>query len=111
MLLVFIADAPPLVSSDCSCTVPLTPVGKTDNRCYLRGDVGAHWRVSEKICTRQGGHLALVVVNATNDLLTDKHNASSGVYWIGGSYDGAWKWTDGSPFEFASWYKGMTACC
>lgn len=48
LISVLIADTPPFASSECSCAIPFTSVGKADASCYLRGDVGVKWSLAEK---------------------------------------------------------------
>lgn len=104
--LLLLAITHPWASASCPCTVPLIPIGKGGDSCYLRGEVPVKWKSAEKICAERGGHLASITDDAVMALLTQKSNTSAGVYWTGGSFDGAWKWTDDSAFGSVKWYSG-----
>ena len=76
---------------------------KNGERCYL-------WN-TEDFCQQAGGHLASAVhTNVTNDFLLEgtKRRGLPGV-WIGGNdleEEGAWKWTDCTPWEDTFWRTG-----
>ena len=65
---------------------------------------------AENYCQDQGGHLASVhSLTEHNFIWTSFRSAitSHGVdVYIGGYYDGGWKWKDGTSFDFSYWDSG-----
>ena len=60
---------------------------------------------AEESCLGQGGHLASVHSFEEQNFLVQTFNPAVEV-WIGAvdtDHNGAWEWTDGSPFDFSYW--------
>ena len=78
-----------------------------DGHCYLWGDKMLSWDAAEEFCQKEGGHLASVTSESTNDYISKEKSRH---LWIGGSdkeNEGTWKWTDGSAWNFTKWNKGQ----
>ncbi|KAH7705586.1 type II antifreeze protein [Aphelenchoides avenae] len=89
----------------------------TDGQCYVALRSPLSWADAENDCASKGGHLASVKSEDVSKALRERLNASSSL-WIGATYDGLlkkWRWSDGSPFEYAKWKQGhpvnKTALC
>ena len=69
-----------------------------------------NWDDAEGFCKNEGGHLASVTSEATNEYIHyEKRKRGISRLWIGGTdkeKEGVWKWSDGSPWEFTKWNKG-----
>jgi hypothetical protein len=69
-----------------------------------------NWNEAEADCITQGGHLISVHDQATQDFLAGNAFAiAGGDWWMGlndQSSEGLYVWSDGSPFDFASWAGG-----
>ena len=60
---------------------------------------------AESFCQGEGGHLASIHSEEENMFVG---NLSSGYLRLGATdkvYEGIFKWTDGSPFDFTSWFS------
>ena len=80
------------------------------SRCYFWSTEQKSWWEAEDFCKEEGGHLASVTSNATNDyIMSERSNRSIPFLWIGGTdqeKEGDWKWTDGcSSFNFTFWQQ------
>ena len=66
------------------------------------------WVDAEAHCQREGGHLASI--HSDDQALELGLLSAGGSYWIGAAYDwgqGAWIWTDGSPWDYSKWAYGF----
>ena len=68
----------------------------------------AVWDAAEQTCEQQGGHLASVTSNATNQYILSglAQRGMTEELWIGGTdskEEGSWEWTDGSAWDFTYW--------
>ncbi|XP_053173895.1 galactose-specific lectin nattectin-like [Scomber japonicus] len=90
------------------------PAGWTevDSRCFMFNFAEKDWSDAEKTCIALGGNLASIRTVEDYNTLREMVNRATGSdkdTWLGG-YDavkeGAWKWSDGSKFEFSGWFKG-----
>ena len=78
------------------------------NHCYFWSTESKSWDEAEQFCKEEGGHLASVTSNATDDYIEAKLKERDHNLWIGGSdraSEGDWKWTDGSSWKFTNWGK------
>ena len=80
-------------------------------RCFLwGGNKKRSWDEAEEFCQKEGGHLASVTSEAIHEyIIKEKNRKGVGYLWLGGSdkeEEGVWKWSDGSPWEFAKLNKG-----
>lgn len=76
-------------------------------RFFGEVSVGAvSWADAQSACLRLGLELATVHTAAENDEITSLVNAGAGSSaWVGGSdqdEEGAWVWSDGSPFDYGT---------
>ena len=68
------------------------------------------WAEAEKWCLDRGGHL-VCIANRMELEHVARYAADFGAndhYWIGGTDngdEGNWRWVDGTPFRFTSWYS------
>lgn len=70
------------------------------------------WFEAEENCRKLGGHLASITSGFHNAFLAGIWDVLLPRYfWIGGSIgvtsSSQWDWTDGSPFGYTNWEKGM----
>ena len=76
--------------------------------CFFWSIASASWDEAEQTCQKEGGHLASVTSNATNQYILsglDKRGIKENL-WIGGrdsKEEGTWEWTDESAWEFSYW--------
>ena len=79
--------------------------------CYLwsEKELRKSWEDAEEFCKREGGHLASVTSEASNEYIyKEKKRRGLSSLWIGGTdqeEEGVWKWSDGSPWNFTEWAK------
>ena len=76
--------------------------------CYLWSSEKKNWTAAEDFCLQEGGHLASVTSIATNDFVLEGMRGLS-QFWLGGNdieEEGAWKWTDCTPWEDTFWLSG-----
>ena len=82
--------------------------------CFYWSEKRLKWTEAEEFCSEQGGHLASVISNATNEYILRKiesmpwniGNPYQRQLWIGGFDNekaGEWEWTDSSPWKFTNW--------
>ncbi|KAK5966551.1 hypothetical protein GCK32_014310 [Trichostrongylus colubriformis] len=74
------------------------------------------WKEAEKLCNKEGAHLASITSAEENAFVRDVIRTSFGITkfygptsqsWIGGRREGgSWKWTDGSRWSYTSWDSG-----
>jgi len=80
------------------------------DHCYYFSTEKKNWFAAETFCQREGGHLASVHSNATNDFIWERLiRRGLNRHWIGGTdteEEGVWKWTDCTPWNFTVWYEG-----
>ena len=81
-----------------------------DDHCYYWSNNTKTWYEAEAFCQQENGNLASITSDAINQYVVEGMN-SRGLSntWMGGNdidEEGAWKWTDGSPFEFTFWHSG-----
>jgi hypothetical protein len=107
------------VEGECLDKVPTCPAGWILDaaRCYRpfdsESDEELSWSDAEKKCVGLGGHLASAHDEATNELLkavVAKTNFTNDTTWLGLNdiaLEGAWKWSDGSVFDFTAWAGGQ----
>ena len=84
---------------------------ENSGRCFLWGGKKERgWDEAEEFCQKEGGHLASVTSEAIEEYIIEEKNRRDISYlWLGGSdkeEEGVWKWSDGSPWEFAKLNKG-----
>jgi len=81
-----------------------------DDHCYYWSTNTKTWNEAEAFCQQENGHLASITSEAINQYVREGMNSRDlGNTWIGGNdidEEGAWKWTDGSPFDFTYWNSG-----
>ena len=87
---------------------------KNGDHCYswnIAWSAKKNWTDAEDFCQKEGGHLASITSNATNQDVVEKvERTGLSHVWFGGNdiaEEGAWKWTDCSPWEFTLWYRGQ----
>ena len=83
---------------------------KHGDRCYLWGEEKMSWDDAEAFCRKKGGHLASVTSEEINAYVAQEKKQRNMVLWIGGSdktVEGAWKWSDGSPWNYTKWSQGQ----
>ena len=76
--------------------------------CYFWSISKAIWDAAERTCEHQGGHLASVTSNATNQYILSglAQRGMTEELWIGGTdskEEGSWEWTDGGAWDFTYW--------
>merc|ERR1712112_208610 len=75
---------------------------KNGEHCYFFGTDNKNWTAAEDFCQRQGGHLASVTSNATNNFVLEGMNRTGLNHaWLGGNdieEELTWKWTDCTPW-------------
>ena len=83
---------------------------KHGSNCYLwsqKDQQKLDWYDAEAFCKKEGGHLASVTSEATNEYIFEgKRERSLANIWLGGSdqpMEGVWKWSDGTPWKFELW--------
>ena len=80
---------------------------KNGDHCYYWSMETANWTHAEDFCRSGGGHLASVTSDAINEfILNELSKRRNTMLWIGASdkrEQGAWKWTDCSPWDFEYW--------
>ena len=80
------------------------------DHCYLWNTGKKNWTAAEDFCLQEGGHLASVTSNATNDFVLEGMNRIGLARILLGGNDieeeGAWKWTDCTHWEDTFWYPG-----
>lgn len=81
---------------------------RNGEHCYLWNTGAKNWTDAEDFCQKAGGHLASAVhTNATNNfILEETKRRGLNRLWLGGNdleEDGAWKWTDCTPWEDTFW--------
>jgi len=83
---------------------------RNGEHCYLWNTGAKNWTDAEDFCQQAGGHLASAVhTNATNFILEEMKRRGLGKVWLGGNdleEEGAWKWTDCTPWEDTFWGSG-----
>jgi len=84
---------------------------RNGEHCYLWNTGAKNWTDAEDFCQQAGGHLASAVhTNATNNfILEGTKRRGLGKVWLGGNdieEEGAWKWTDCTPWEDTFWGSG-----
>uniref|UniRef100_A0AC34FZ69 C-type lectin domain-containing protein n=1 Tax=Panagrolaimus sp. ES5 TaxID=591445 RepID=A0AC34FZ69_9BILA len=81
--------------------------------CYNLEEFGNHTN-GEKICQKDGGHLASIHSKAENDFVGNLNHISGPFHqtlyaFIGlirtNSTSAGWKWTDGTPFDYVNWQR------
>ena len=69
-----------------------------------------NWTDAEDFCQKEGGHLASVHSNATNNfVLGGMALKGLDIVWLGGNDikgEGVWQWTDCTPWDFTFWAPG-----
>lgn len=83
---------------------------------YIRYDVGLPWNEAQQYCESQGGHLAIIRDEATQQAIAELIQGGRARYLLGASdaeNEGDWKWLDGSALTYTHWgnaepnnYKG-----
>ena len=87
---------------------------KHEDSCFFWSKERLSWTDAEEFCSSQGGHLASVTSNATNEYILKKiesmpwniGNPYQRQLWVGGFYEekaGEWEWSDASPWKFTNW--------
>ena len=78
-----------------------------NNKCYKFQTTKLFWSDARKSCQADGGDLASVVDQETNEFIK---NLASGYTWIGGyrvvDNQDVWGWTDGSVWSYENWASG-----
>ena len=112
--------ATPTPTTSTTTTTPTTPTTTTTpssddicdegykshgSHCYKFVDEKISWTQAEAKCSSEGGNLASVPDEATNNFLVSIAPKRA---FIGGykKSDNTWAWSDGSPWSFSKWYKG-----
>uniref|UniRef100_A0A8C6PXC6 Uncharacterized protein n=1 Tax=Nothobranchius furzeri TaxID=105023 RepID=A0A8C6PXC6_NOTFU len=91
------------------CRDGWTPRG---DKCFRFINRKKTWTSAEHYCRRRGGHLASF--HSYSDLnflrsLVHHRTRSFRNTWVGATdrvWDGVWKWTDGSWYNYSRWYPG-----
>lgn len=90
-----------------SCETPWQRREAIDGRCYLQEFVPRVWAAAEQRCIDLGGHL--IAIDSASELGLVGMWMGAEV-WIGGTdagNEGAFVWTNGQPWSFASWKDGV----
>uniref|UniRef100_A0A914QVQ3 C-type lectin domain-containing protein n=1 Tax=Panagrolaimus davidi TaxID=227884 RepID=A0A914QVQ3_9BILA len=77
--------------------------------CYKVYSDASNWFAAEQTCLKENGHLVSVHNSDVNSFLLGvlPFKVPGAVdFWIGGSSDTTWKWSDGTPFDFKNWAPG-----
>ena len=78
------------------------------SHCYKFVNQKTSWTQAEAACNAEGGHLASIPDQETNDFLA---SLSSGYTWIGGrrleAGQDVWGWSDGSEWSYTNWGRGQ----
>ena len=78
-----------------------------NNKCYKFQTTKLSWSDARKSCQADGGDLASVVDQETNEFIKNLGNTYS---WIGGyrvvDDQDVWGWTDGSVWSYKNWASG-----
>lgn len=89
--------------------------GLTSDDCYLYRS-SAPWFDAEEDCVAFDGHLASIHDGFTNAFLLRLPKqflqpVDARSFWLGGSVGAdstdKWTWSDGTPFTYSNWVKGM----
>ncbi|XP_038124083.1 ladderlectin-like [Cyprinodon tularosa] len=86
---------------------------KYGSRCYLYVGISYPWAQAERFCIARGGNLASVRSSTEYNWLRSYIYSRTRSYkntWIGGSdaqQERYWFWSDGTPFRYQSWCRGM----
>lgn len=73
---------------------------------YIRYDVGLPWNEAQQYCESQGGHLAIIRDEATQQAIAELIQGGRARYLLGSSdaeNEGDWKWLDGSSLTYTHW--------
>lgn len=73
---------------------------------YIRHDVGLPWNEAQQYCESQGGHLAIIRDEATQQAIAELIQGGRARYLLGASdaeNEGDWKWLDGSALTYTHW--------
>ena len=73
---------------------------------YIRYDVGLPWNEAQQYCESQGGHLAIIRDEATQQAIAELIQGGRARYLLGASdaeNEGDWKWLDGSALTYTHW--------
>ncbi|WP_392886520.1 lectin-like protein [Eubacterium limosum] len=73
---------------------------------YIRYDVGLPWNEAQQYCESQGGHLAIIRDEATQQAIAELIQGGRDRYLLGASdaeNEGDWKWLDGSSLTYTHW--------
>jgi len=83
---------------------------KNGDHCYFLSNEKKNWFAAEIFCQGEGGHMASVHSDATNDFIWERMiRTDVNLFWIGGSdtgEEGVWKWADCTPWRFTVWWTG-----
>jgi hypothetical protein len=98
-----------LVDLGCTCTSGACAAGWTSFNvsCYRKYEVARAWSDARAACVAEGGDLASILSEEENTFAVAI--AKGARVWIGGSdgaFEGAWTWSDGSPWRYAKWNPG-----
>jgi len=79
------------------------------DHCYYFSNETKNWFAAESFCQGEGGHLASIHSDVTNDFIWERMIRNKNLFWIGGTdtgEEGVWKWTDCTPWNFTVWLTG-----
>ena len=82
------------------------------DHCYYWSTTALNWNDAEDFCRKEGGHLASVTSETTNEfVLSELNGRGNSMLWIGGTSNGtkgAWTWTeDCTPMKFTYWQENQ----
>ncbi|KAK7881150.1 hypothetical protein WMY93_029559 [Mugilogobius chulae] len=105
-----VLTAPATAEADPGCAEGWTKFG---SRCFKFISERKTWLDAEKSCLSLGANLVSIHSAEENDFISDLIKTATGsstITWIGGSdavQEGQWLWSDGSAWDFTSWYPGQ----
>jgi len=82
---------------------------RNGEHCYLWNTDARNWTDAEDFCQQTGGHLAFADSNVTDFVMEGMRRRGLDLVWLGGNdieEEGAWKWTDCTPWEDTFWGSG-----
>jgi hypothetical protein len=99
-----------LVDLGCTCTSGACAAGWTsfNASCYRKYEVARAWNDARTACVAEGGDLASILSEEENTFVAAISKGAR--VWIGGTdgaFEGAWTWSDGSPWRYAKWNPGQ----
>ena len=98
-----------MVDLGCTCTSGACAAGWTSFNvsCYRKYEVARAWSDARAACVAEGGDLVSILSEEENTFVTAISKAAN--FHIGatdGAFEGAWTWSDGSPWRYAKWAPG-----